>query len=172
MAMAWIQGKFHPENPKKYIGDLDKITYRSSWELALLRFLDATPEILRYGSEKIVIPYFDQGTLNEFGHPKQRKYFTDFVVQIRKADGTAKIAIIEVKPKSQTVQPKKTGRMSDKTYETNLKTWLTNSSKWHAARKFCATKGWEFIVLTEDHIFPHYKDKKLPKMRRKKKTTK
>ena len=168
----FIQGRFKPDHPNKYVGDVDKIIYRSSWELALLRFLDSTPEILKYGSERVVIPYYDHGTMNEFGHPKQRRYYVDFIVQLRKADGSVKVALIEVKPKSQTVQPRKTSRMSEKTYESSLKTWLTNSSKWEAARAFCHERGWEFIILNEDHIFPQFKDKKLPKMKRKKATKK
>lgn len=169
---TFIQGRFKPDHPEKYVGDLEKVAYRSSWELALMRWLDSTKEVLKWGSERVVIPYLDHGTMNEFGHPKQRKYFVDFIAKVKKADGSQKVVLIEVKPKSQTVQPKKTGRMSEKTYETALKTWLTNSSKWEYAKKFCAEKGWEFIVLNEDHIFPQFKDKKLPNMKRKRKPAK
>jgi hypothetical protein len=32
-------------------------------------------------------------------------------------------------------------------------TYAVNMSKWEAAEAFCKTKGWTFLVITEDVLF-------------------
>jgi hypothetical protein len=32
-------------------------------------------------------------------------------------------------------------------------TYLTNESKWAAARDWCARNGFQFHLMTEDHLF-------------------
>jgi hypothetical protein len=34
-----------------------------------------------------------------------------------------------------------------------IRDWMVNSSKWEAARAFCADRGWKFKILTEEEIF-------------------
>ena len=51
------KGKFRPQNYKKYKGDYTKIIYRSGWELTFMKYLDRQPEVLRWSSEEIIIPY-------------------------------------------------------------------------------------------------------------------
>jgi hypothetical protein len=53
----WHQGKFHPQNPNKYLGDPNNIVYRSSWELHFLQWCDRNDNVLEYASEEFSIPY-------------------------------------------------------------------------------------------------------------------
>ena len=69
--------------------------------------------------------------------------------------GSEELAIlIEVKPKKQTVEPKK---RKTKTYLQESMTFKINTSKWKAAENFCKKQGWKFLIMTEDHIFPKSK---------------
>ena len=54
----WHQGKYKVLNPKKYIGDPDNVTFRSSWERILAKYLDENDLILRWQSEEQEIPYW------------------------------------------------------------------------------------------------------------------
>ena len=51
------KGVFRPNNPEKYTGDPTSIIYRSRWELILMGTLDKHPDVLKWGSEEIIIPY-------------------------------------------------------------------------------------------------------------------
>jgi hypothetical protein len=141
----YIQGKFTPKNPQKYVGDVKNIVYRSSWERKLLEFLDNTPSILYYGSEEVVIPYISP--LDD----KPHRYFTDFVVQYRTKSGAIKKAIVEVKPEAQTQQPVQKNQ-NKKRYLTEVSTYLVNSAKWNAAKAWCDKNGFDFLILTEKHL--------------------
>ena len=137
-----MKGYFKPNDPNKYVGDLDDIVYRSSWELAVMRYLDSNSSVIQWASEWPVIPYRSIVT------GRKHRYFPDFWVKKIGQDGTKSIVIIEVKPHYQTVEPKKSNKLT-KRYLTEVKTWATNTSKWSAAREYCADRGWEFQILTE-----------------------
>jgi len=51
------KGKFHPNNPRKYKGNVRNIIYRSMWERMLMVQLDRNEKVIEWGSEEIVIPY-------------------------------------------------------------------------------------------------------------------
>lgn len=69
-------GKWVPKNLKKYRGDHTKITYRSNWEKFFFEWLDKNPEIIAWGSETAVIPYFcnaeGKKTSILYGHMDER----------------------------------------------------------------------------------------------------
>ena len=79
------------------------------------------------------------------------RYFPDFVVKSRTKDGKVKTLMLEVKPKKQTMEPAKKKRVS-KQYIQEVVTWGVNQAKWQAAEEFCLDRGWEFKILTEDHL--------------------
>ena len=79
--MAAYQGKFKPKNPSKYKGDPTNIVYRSSWELKLMMYLDTHPNVLKWGSEEIVIPY--ESPVDGRMH----RYFPDFFVEQINTEG-------------------------------------------------------------------------------------
>ena len=138
-------GRFSPKNPKKYAGDPTKIIFRSLWELRVMKSLDENPNVIEWKSEEIAIPYISPVD------NRRHRYFPDFIVKVRRSDGTTHIMMLEVKPKAQTVEPK-TQKKKTKRYITEVMTWGVNSAKWSAAREYCTDKGWEFKLITEDNI--------------------
>lgn len=143
------------QNPEKYVGG--KLPYaRSSWETAFMRFCDQHPNILKWASENVKIPY---------RHPftgKITNYVPDFMVQYQDKNGKTRIELIEIKPKSQTVLENAKGK-GDK-----LATQI-NAAKWTAAQEWCKSKGIHFKVITEDQIFRNKpKRKAVPKRKRRK----
>ena len=58
---------------------------------------------------------------------------------------------VEIKPKKETVPPKKPKRKSKK-YLNEVLTYVKNTDKWTAASEFADAKGWKFQVWTEDTL--------------------
>ena len=56
MLPRFARGKFYPKNAEKYVG-LKTPTYRSSWEHAFMRLCDEHPNVYKWASESIKIPY-------------------------------------------------------------------------------------------------------------------
>lgn len=138
-------GRFTPKNPKKYIGDSNNIIYRSSWECKVMSWLDLNNDIVSWASEELIIPYVSP--LDDRVH----RYFPDFVVKVKTKTGLMKTLILEVKPKKQTIEPQPRKRVT-KQYINEVTTWGVNQAKWKAATEFCLDRGWEFKILTEDHL--------------------
>jgi len=140
--------RYIPQNASKYIGDPTKIICRSLWERKVCKWLDENKNVLRWGSEELAIPYIS---------PKDNKkhnYYPDFIAEMKSTSGKIKTLMIEVKPKKQTSQPKKS---KSKSYLQEATTYEINKSKWESAKYFCEKNGWEFVILTEDHLFPKKK---------------
>jgi hypothetical protein len=139
------KGIFKPVNYKKYRGDPTRIVYRSLWERKAMKYFDENPNILEWSSEEVIVPYYDpvQG--------KNRRYFPDFVIKARQADGSTKTIMLEVKPKKETIEPKKQKRIT-KRYITEVTTWGTNQAKWKAAKEYCLDRGWSFQLITEKEL--------------------
>lgn len=135
------KGKFKPKNKEKYVGDVNNIIYRSLWERNVFRWMDEQSFVKKWNSEEVVIPYICE-TDNKF-----HRYFID--VWFTTAEG--KTFIIEIKPKSQTVPPKKKIRKT-KRYISESLTYIKNTSKWKAAQEYAANRGWIFQIWTEDTL--------------------
>lgn len=134
------KGKYKPKNKDKYIGDIDNVVYRSSWERAALKWLDNNPSIVKYAAEEIVIPYLCE-TDNQI-----HRYYVDLWFQT--TDGSK--YLIEIKPKKETIPPKKSRGKPRNRYLNESLTYIKNQSKWNAASKFAQSHGWTFQVWTED----------------------
>ncbi|MFK5882900.1 MAG: head completion protein [Candidatus Izemoplasma sp.] len=149
------KGKYTPKNPRKYNGDSSKIIYRSLWERKYMVHCDTDPNIVKWSSEEVVIPYRCDTDM------KMHRYYMDFWVRYSKPDPHGYLeALIEVKPYAQTQDPltfntknpfsktkkakKKTKRILRESY-----TYVKNMSKWRAALKYCKKRNWRFIILTE-----------------------
>jgi len=145
MAYNYRQGYWKPKNPEKYIGNVDNIFYRSGWELKFLNFADMNPQVLKYGSEELAIPYFSEVD------QKIHKYFPDFVMIVKNNSGEIKKYMVEIKPESQVSPPKKRSKVT-KGYINEMKTYSVNTSKWRAAEAFCLKHNIEFIIMTEKHL--------------------
>lgn len=138
------KGMFHPKNPKKYRGDANKIIYRSSWEVRVMKWLDDNPNVIWWASEELPIPY--KSPIDQ----KIHRYFPDFIVRLKQRGGKETTLILEIKPESQTkapVQKRKTSRFIQE-----AATYAINQEKWRAADLFCKEHGWQFRVLTEKDL--------------------
>jgi hypothetical protein len=142
----YSQGTYRPTNGYKYIGTKHP-RYLSSWELKFFRWCDNNPKIVKWGSESFAIPY--RSPLDGRVH----KYLVDNFIHIRDTNGCIKKYLIEIKPKKQTVPPKKHGNKKTSTMVYESQMYATNCAKWEAARKFCQKKNYKFIILTEDELF-------------------
>tara|TARA_B100000401_G_scaffold13101_1_gene8247 strand:+ start:96 stop:542 length:447 start_codon:yes stop_codon:yes gene_type:complete len=145
------KGRYFPTNPKKYRGNPNQIIYRSLWERKVMVYCDKNDAIIEWGSEEVIVPYLSPMD------GKIHRYFPDFYMKVRQADGSTKKFIIEVKPKSQCKQPVKNPKRRTTKWFNEVKTFAINQAKWKSAREFCEDKGMEFKIFTEDHINPKYK---------------
>jgi hypothetical protein len=142
MARNYTQGQFQPKHPEKYEGNTKNIVFRSSWELLLFKWCDANPNIKKWSSEEVVIPYICK-TDN-----KAHRYFMDCKMVFN--NGTT--LLVEVKPKAQTIPPKVTDKKRTKTLIEQVLTHTKNVSKWEAAQDYCKKRGWLFQIWTEDTL--------------------
>jgi len=134
------KGIFHPRNPEKYLGDINKIRFLSSWERVFMEFCDKNPNVLQWGSEEFKIPYWNPVK------NARANYIPDFIVKYKDKSGHVVTEVIEIKPKKQTVIGKKVS-----TYD---KVQLViNHAKWVAAKAYCDQHNVKFRVLTEDELF-------------------
>lgn len=145
MARKYHQGIFKPTNPGKWVGDVNNISYRSSWELKFMKWADTHPSVCKVASEELIIPYYSPVD------NKMHRYFTDFAIAIKQKDGSIKKYVVEIKPEAQT-KPPVLRKRTDK-YIGELTTWHVNQAKWKSADEYCKKNGMEFLVLTENHLF-------------------
>jgi len=146
MARKYYQGKFKPKNTKKYIGDVNNIEYRSSWELKCMNHFDTASYVYGWNSEGVIIPYISPKDT------KYHRYFIDFLIVTKDKNGEKVVTLIEVKPDKERYPPKKQGKKKSR-YLKEAITYEVNQAKWAAARKYCEKKGWNFMIMTEKHIF-------------------
>ena len=78
------KGRFIPNNPKKYVGDVMEIIYRSSYELKFMKWCDLNESVLRWSSEEIVIPYVSPA--DGLVH----RYYVDFYIEVQDKTGKRK----------------------------------------------------------------------------------
>ena len=137
-----MKGKFQPKHPTKYKGNPTNIIFRSKWEADVFRFCDMNPDIVKWSSEEIAIPYVSplDGRIH--------RYFPD--IWIQKNDRSC--AIIEIKPFKQTQEPvvpvKKT-----RAFLNEAATYVINLAKWKAAQEYCKDRNWKFVLMTEKEIY-------------------
>ena len=133
------QGEFDKYNPGKYYGERP-IIYRSSWELKFMRICEFNPAVEKWTSENIVIPY----TMKEFIGGKfvikRHNYYPDFVVHLKNGD---KI-LVEIKPLSQSPMNENQMKLDPIQYK--------NARKWKAALEWSKQNGYQFKVITEQHL--------------------
>lgn len=136
-----VRGFYRPKNPEKYKGDPTQIVFRSSWEIKMMRRLDADPNVVEWSSESIIVPYRDKST------GRFRRYFPDF--WFRRSDG--RCFMVEVKPFKETVPPAKENK-TEKRFIRECLVFAKNQSKWEAAERYCAERDWTFIKITEREL--------------------
>ena len=136
----FARGKFAFKNKEKYIG-LKTPTYRSGWEHAFMRLCDEHPNVAKWASESIKIPY---------RHPltgKYTVYVPDFFIVYNDKEGRKHAELVEVKPKAQTTM-ENAGRSHAK-----QKQVVINTAKWEAANAYARQRKIRFRVVSEDQLF-------------------
>ena len=140
-----IKSKYTPVYPHKYQGNSKMIICRSSWERKFCQWCDMNNSIISWASEEFSIPYVS---------PKDNrvhKYYPDFIIKVKENTNKIKTYVIEVKPKKQTVPPKKRKRVT-KSYIYECTTFAVNQAKWKAAKEFCDDRRIEFKIITEKEL--------------------
>ena len=146
MATKFASGSYEPQNPHKFVGGKFP-TYRSSWELAFMRMCDSHPNIHKWASENIKIPY--RSPIDG----KYHNYVPDFMVQYTDKDGSQHVELVEIKPANQTTL--ENARTQGQKIQTAI-----NAAKWTSAQEWCQRKGIRFKVINEDQIFKNNKPRK------------
>jgi len=156
---SWKQGTFNIRNKEKYIGSKEPF-YRSSWEERFMNWCDNNPNIVRWSSEEIKIPYI----ISENGFSKTHNYYPDFYIEVINKEMNLKKYVVEIKPYNQgpikeenkevyvPKPPKNKNAKSLKRYYLECKTYMKNTLKWQAAKTYCLRNGFEFIVLTRKDV--------------------
>ena len=72
------KGKWKPKNYSKYSGNSKNITYRSLWERQAFKWCDENPNIVKWSSEEVVVPYRSKTD------GKAHKYYPDLKILERK----------------------------------------------------------------------------------------
>ena len=149
----WKSGKFTPSNPEKYVGDIHNIIFRSSWEQRFCHYCDVNPNILKWSSEPVAIPYWSPID------KKTHNYHVDYYIQVKKENDGLENWFIEVKPSNQyrlEDKPKISGNLTEKklrTYNEKMKTWITNRAKFEAATRYAESMGYRFGAIDESFQF-------------------
>ena len=111
------RGKYLPSNPKKYVGNPSQVIYRSLWERKLMVYCDTHDKVIEWGSEEIIIPYMSPWD------GKLHRYFPDFYMKVKQANGNIKRFIIEVKPKYQCQSPPTAPKRKTKIFSKANQEW-------------------------------------------------
>lgn len=130
-------GLFKPIHPEKYNGNLSELIFKSGLEQKMMRYLDRSPNILRWSYERLTVKYMDMTS----DPPRVRNYYIDFVAHTK----NGKQIWIEVKSSDEVKEPKKEKRIE-------YKTWVKNQCKWKSARLLAESKGCQFKIITEQEL--------------------
>jgi hypothetical protein len=141
-----IKSIYKPSHPEKYQGNPNNIICRSSWERRFCYYCDHNSDIVSWASEEFCIKYISPVD------NRIHRYFPDYLIKVKEQSGNIKTYVIEVKPKKQTVAPKKKSRVT-KTYLNECRTYAVNQAKWKAAEEWCKDRLLEFKIITEEDLF-------------------
>jgi hypothetical protein len=153
------QGLFTPKNKDKVIklNSQGGLYYRSGLEQKMMIYLDNNEKITNWGAENMRIPYEKTEWVSEEQEFKtsSHSYYPDFYYELKRTDGSIAKVVAEVKPFSETIEPKLTTNPTSKqlkNFEYALKMYNKNLSKWKYMIEYCERKGFEFIIITEKHL--------------------
>ncbi len=136
------QGFYKPINPKKYIGNLDNLIFRSSLEKKWFRFFDLHNSIVQWKCEETIVTYVSP--LDGRSH----RYYIDVYIKYINKKNVVKEALIEIKPLSQVSRPK-IPKYKTKSFIHQVNTYLVNEAKWNQAKKVAVENDMDFKILTE-----------------------
>ncbi len=150
------QGLFIPKNSEKVIKKNSQggLFYRSGLEHKMCIYLDENPNIIKWNSELIKIPYIKNAWNNTLVEMNQTEhvYYPDFYYELKKNDGSITKIVAEVKPYTETQPPKLNPNYTAKqlkNFEYSLKEYAKNLDKWKYCIEWCKNKGIEFHIITD-----------------------
>ncbi len=135
------KGLFKPTNPSKYIGDPNRIVYRSNLERKFMRYCDTNDGVSKWASEELPIIY--RSPIDK----KIHRYFPDFILQT----STGRKYMVEIKPFRQ-CKPPKTPKKKTKAFMRESLEYIKNQAKWKAAKYYCDENDLEFKLITEKEL--------------------
>lgn len=136
----YAKGKYSLKNPEKYLGR-NTPSYRSGWEFHMMKFCDEHPNVSKWASESIRIPYTNPLS------GKKTIYVPDFLIVYVDKSGNQHTELVEVKPENQAIKEKLGNSKHNQAH------WIVNQAKWQAARAYCKQIGIKFRIITESDIF-------------------
>lgn len=153
------QGLYVPKNKDKLIkaNSQGGVYYRSGLEQKMMIYLDNLESIRAWSSEYIKIPYEKTEYVNstQMWETTNHTYYPDFYYELVRSDGSVSKVVAEVKPASETREPKLAQNPTAKqlkNFEYALKMWNKNLSKWKYMIEWCERKGFEFVIITEETL--------------------
>jgi len=111
----------------------------------MCKWCDDNDSVLKWASEEVRIRYYDPVS------KKNRTYFPDFWIRVRRSDGLIYEEIIEVKPQRQVDGPPIRPKRKTRSWYNEVATYATNQAKWISASQFCEDNGMNFRLLTEQN---------------------
>ena len=141
-------------NLEKFIEPIDehmqsykdgRVNFKSSLELIAIKYCDFNKHIVKWSLEPFNIKYIKPTD------GKYHRYYVDLFIEFSTGDKF----LVEIKPKSETTEPKKPKTVSKKSirnYEKAKITYAINKAKWEAATEFALTNKMKFIILTEEQL--------------------
>jgi hypothetical protein len=127
-----------------------------------MTWLDHNKNIIKWGAECMRVPYqlthIDNGDLKI----KEHSYYPDFYYEMNTPNGIKQV-VVEVKPKKEYEDAilfergqfnvdEKLNLKKLKNLEYRFKMAQKNSEKWKTMINWCNKKGFDFIIITEDHL--------------------
>lgn len=142
--MKYYRTRYIPSHPEKYVGNVNNIIARSSWELHFMQWCDRQSSVLRWASEEVIIPYVSpvDGEIH--------RYFPDFLIEVKKKNGDIQKILVEIKPSKETNLPEK--KRNNKRYIKEAMTYAVNQAKWKAADAWAKRHKIVFQVITENEL--------------------
>jgi len=161
---SYNQGNYVPKNKEKVIklNTQGGVYFRSSWEKKIMTWLDHNSKVTKWGAECMKIPYQMTHFENGDARIKEHCYYPDFYYEMRLDSGQLKQVVVEVKPmkeynmvlalnEGRLTVPENRGKKL-KNFEYDLKMAYKNKNKWDTMIAYCNKKGFDFIIITEEHL--------------------
>jgi hypothetical protein len=133
----YFQGYF--QNATKYFGKLP-IIYRSSLEFIFIQKLERNPNVDRWSSENIGIPYTLKERINGKFQDKLHTYYIDFTVIMK----NGRKFLIEIKPSGLIPLTESQIHRNPAMYK--------NACKWKAALNYAKMNDYTFLVIDENRL--------------------
>ena len=143
--MKYLQGVFKPNNQHKWVNEKN-IIFRSSLELKYFYKCDTNSNIIKVGSENVVVPYLQVDN-------SRHRYYVDLYLKVKDKNGNIQEYIAEIKPAKFTKTPKlPKSKRRTKGYLMECKNWMVNQQKWKYATEYAKDNDMKFIILTEKNL--------------------